>query len=125
MYIFLHQKQGLTTKGNKVFSCKQGPQFRIKQQWDNNRRFLVFLHTMCVCIHIETGDFNNRGTIVAGWGGVHGFILCTKPMRTSLKKNQCPNNGRTMRDPRLKVFTHVILCDIQSVDLRTKDVHTV
>ena len=25
-------------------------------------------------------------TIVPGWGGVPGFILCTKPMRTSLKK---------------------------------------
>ena len=67
---------------------------------------------MCVCIHIQTGDFNNRGTLVPGWGGVPCFILCTKPMRTSLKKN-CPNNGRTMRGPRLKVFTHVcvILCN--------------
>ena len=34
---------------------------------------------------------NNRGTIVPGWGGVPGFILCTKPMRTSMKK-LCPNN---------------------------------
>ena len=40
----------------------------------------------CICMHIQAGDFNNRATIVAGWGGVPGFILCTKRMRTSLKK---------------------------------------
>ena len=36
-----------------------------------------------VCIRLQTRDFNNRGTIVPSWGGVPGFILCTKPMRTS------------------------------------------
>ena len=41
---------------------------------------------VCVCICIQTGDFNNRRTIGPGWGGVPGFILCTKPMRTSPKK---------------------------------------
>ena len=30
---------------------------------------------VCVCIRIQTGDFNNRETIVPGWGGVPGFIL--------------------------------------------------
>ena len=28
-----------------------------------------------VCICIQTGDINNRGTIVPGWGGVPRFIL--------------------------------------------------
>ena len=58
----------------------------------------------CVCAFVCAFKLGTL-TIVCGWGEVLGFILCTKPMRTSLKK-LCPNIGRTMRGPRLKVFTH-------------------
>ena len=49
-------------------------------------------------VHLYTYS-NNRGTIVPGWGGVPGFILCTKTNEDIA--------ARTMRGPRLKVFTHV------------------
>ena len=63
---------------------------------------------MCVCICIQTGDFNNKGAIVPGWGRVPVFILGTKPMRTSVKKFvQWENNERSA----IKVvYTRVCVC---------------
>ena len=62
----------------------------------------------CVCIRIQTRDFNNRGTIVPGWGGVPGFILCTKPMRTSLKNN-VQTMGKQWEVPDWRCL-HVCVC---------------
>ena len=68
---------------------------------------------VCVCIRIQTGDLNNRGTIVPALGGVPGFIL---PMRTSLNK-QWENNERS---PIEGVYMCVCACvclGIQTGDL--------
>ena len=46
--------------------------------------------------------------IVPSWGGVPGFILCTKPMR---KRKTCPNNGRTMIEG---VYTCVDVSKVQT-----------
>ena len=59
-------------------------------------RFLrVWPGDLSTCVCIQTRDFNNTGTIVPSCG----FILCTKPMRTSLRKNYVQTMGEQWEVP--------------------------
>ena len=61
---------------------RTSPKKTKSKQWENNERSPIKgVYTrgcVRVCVHIQNEDFNKRGTIVPGWGGVPGLVFVYK-----------------------------------------------
>ena len=61
----------------------------------HGRRSLMSV--VCICIRFQTGDFDTRGTIVPGWGGVPGLVCVYKTNEdiAETMSKQWENNERS------------------------------
>ena len=98
LYIYSVHALAIQTK----YSTSSGLAFKyycyalpVKQLGGHTVSSLSFRGCVCVCIRIQTGDINKRGTIVPVGGGVPGLVCVYKTNEDIAEKKLCPNNDRS------------------------------